>query len=175
MRTCTLCKLSKEETTEFFYTRGISSKRKDGTIPFHPQCKVCTKARVKAQTDAIRHTKEFKEKIRTRNKKNSKVNSAKAKEWKENNPDKTFDTYLRRLYGITLVEYTEMETQQKFKCKICRTSDFSAGRGNRMVVDHCHESGEVRGLLCHGCNVGLGSFRDDPRILKKAIKYLYGN
>ena len=173
-RICTACKIEKEETTVNFYKRGKSSIRKDGTIPFHPECKTCAKERVKAISAAKYKCPEEKAKKQAYRKKHSKKLVAQAKAWKEDNPDKALDSYLKRRYGITLVDYTTIEAEQKFKCKICRTSDFSEGRGSRMVVDHCHKTGEVRGLLCHSCNVGLGNFKDDPRVLKKAIKYLYG-
>lgn len=42
----------------------------------------------------------------------------------------------------------------------------------KLVVDHCHEKGIVRGLLCNGCNVGLGAFRDSPHILKRAAEFI---
>jgi len=42
----------------------------------------------------------------------------------------------------------------------------------RLAVDHDHKNGEVRGLLCHRCNVGLGNFQDNPELLLKAYKYL---
>jgi hypothetical protein len=41
-----------------------------------------------------------------------------------------------------------------------------------VAVDHCHKSGQIRGLLCNACNKGLGLFKDSPIILEKAIKYL---
>jgi len=173
-RICTACKIEKEETTDNFYKRGKNDRRRDGTIPFHPECKICARARTKKLSKEKYKCPEEKAKKQAYRKENSKRITAQAKAWKEDNPDKAFDSYLRRTYDITLVDYTTLETEQKFKCKICRTSDFSEGRGSRMVVDHCHKTSEVRGLLCHSCNVGLGNFRDDPRLLKKAIKYLYG-
>lgn len=41
-----------------------------------------------------------------------------------------------------------------------------------LVVDHCHKSKQIRGLVCHRCNVGLGYFRDDPELLRAAAAYL---
>lgn len=50
-------------------------------------------------------------------------------------------------------------------CSIC-------GSEERLVVDHCHNSGEVRGMLCNHCNRGLGHFRDNPETMLNAIAYL---
>jgi len=71
-----------------------------------------------------------------------------------------------------------MWVEQEGKCKICGTSDYgkSSGKFGRecgvFCVDHCHETGNVRGLLCQDCNRGLGCFSDDVTALQRAIDYL---
>jgi hypothetical protein len=82
------------------------------------------------------------------------------------------EQHLRSNYNMTFECYNKMFKNQKGKCAICKTSDSSAGRGDRFYIDHCHETGKVRGLLCHYCNASLGGFRDDIKILKTAIRYL---
>jgi hypothetical protein len=68
---------------------------------------------------------------------------------------------------------------QKGTCAICRkpevVMDKKVGRLRNLAVDHCHGKGHVRGLLCQGCNQGLGNFKDSPEILLAAIKYLEDN
>jgi len=88
------------------------------------------------------------------------------------NPEQTRCAKLRRNYGITLAEYDEMLEAQGGRCKIeaCRT-DVPGGHG-RFHVDHNHETGKIRGLLCHRCNIGLGHFRDSPHLLQSARDYL---
>jgi hypothetical protein len=76
---------------------------------------------------------------------------------------------LKHRYGITLVDYNEMLVKQDSRCKICNTE--SSG----LVVDHCHTSGAVRGLLCGNCNKGLGLFKDSPERMVKAAKYINEN
>lgn len=85
---------------------------------------------------------------------------------------KNFD--LIKLYGITLDQFNQIKQEQGNRCKICNT-DEPKGRHNCFHVDHCHSTGKVRGLLCNKCNVGLGSFKDDPEILKIAAEYLIKN
>ena len=72
-------------------------------------------------------------------------------------------------YGVTKEFLLELYEKQNGKCKICDTEPTTQ-RG--LHVDHCHTTGIVRGLLCHGCNVALGSMKDDPEILLKAVEYL---
>jgi len=79
--------------------------------------------------------------------------------------------YIKYKYGMTANEYNTLLVRQGGKCAICGYSDMS----NRRVfphIDHCHDSGEIRGLLCGKCNWGLGSFRDNPQLLLNAIDYL---
>lgn len=66
-----------------------------------------------------------------------------------------------------------MLIQQDYSCKICQTKDHG-GRG-RFHVDHCHEEGHVRGLLCAMCNLMLGKAKDNILILLSAVSYLERN
>jgi hypothetical protein len=77
------------------------------------------------------------------------------------------EAYLRRTYGIDLSDYEDMFIKQDGRCCICRTR----GEG-KLVVDHNHETGKVRGLLCGGCNTGIGLLGEDPAILAAAIVYV---
>jgi hypothetical protein len=72
-------------------------------------------------------------------------------------------------YGVTKDFLISLYEDQEGKCKICGNKPTTQ-RG--LHVDHCHKSGVVRGLLCHGCNTGLGNMKEDPEILLKAIAYL---
>ncbi len=72
-------------------------------------------------------------------------------------------------YGIEKADYDSFLGKQHNSCAICK-EEFSEDRKPR--IDHDHVTGEVRGLLCHNCNTGLGHFKDDINFLKATIKYL---
>lgn len=77
---------------------------------------------------------------------------------------------LKYKYGISMERYNEMFEEQNGLCKIC---DYKFGqKPSDCYVDHDHKTKEVRGLLCQHCNTGLGSFKDNPQSLAKAIDYL---
>ena len=77
-------------------------------------------------------------------------------------------SHLKRTYGITEDYYVAMEKAQEYRCAICETEY----EDKNLHVDHCHESGQVRGLLCLCCNALLGHARDNPVLLDNAINYL---
>jgi hypothetical protein len=70
-------------------------------------------------------------------------------------------------YGLTETDYDSMLRRQNGVCAICRQSPKW-----RLVIDHCHTTGRVRGLLCGGCNTGIGQLRDDPVLVRAAASYL---
>lgn len=74
-------------------------------------------------------------------------------------------------YGLTLEEYEAMLERQGGGCAICGTTEVR-GFGTRQAVDHCHDSGLVRGILCGNCNRGIGAFKHDPDRLAAAVDYL---
>lgn len=73
---------------------------------------------------------------------------------------------LRSVYSMTLKEYNTLKRNQDGKCAICRTEV------DRLEVDHCHTTGQVRGLLCGPCNRGIGMLQDSVEVLKSAARYL---
>lgn len=74
-----------------------------------------------------------------------------------------------RQYCITPEDYNRMRLAQGFCCAACGLRESES---DNLVVDHCHTSGNVRGLLHRTCNSALGLFRDDAILLRKAAEYL---
>ncbi len=77
---------------------------------------------------------------------------------------------LKQKFGIGLNDYELMHQSQGGKCKLCEREESTKQR--RLAVDHCHATLKVRALLCHHCNTGLGNFKDNIELLRKAIRYL---
>jgi hypothetical protein len=100
----------------------------------------------------------------------------KKKEYRELNKEKlkihNRRWHLKYLYGITLEAYDEMLEKQKNSCAICREIT-----NEPLYIDHCHNSGKIRGLLCNKCNLGVGHFKDNPELMIRASQYIleYGN
>lgn len=84
---------------------------------------------------------------------------------------------LKKAYGITLEQYEELLSKQKGKCSICGIDNNGKYRNKprAFAVDHCHNTGKVRGLLCSDCNTGIGLLKDNVNYLELAIKYLNKN
>jgi len=80
---------------------------------------------------------------------------------------------LGRRFRLTEEDYTNMLAAQSGKCAICGTTE--PGTAGVFAIDHDHKTGQVRGLLCRSCNVGIGNLKDAPRLLRAAIQYLEEN
>lgn len=112
------------------------------------------------------------------------LNRQKSNDWRKKNParwkaialrarkknGKQVTRYRRwKKYGLTEEAFELLFTFQRGCCAICST-EF--GESRTIKVDHCHGSKRVRGLLCSGCNSGLGHFKDNEEVLMNAINYL---
>lgn len=141
-------------------TFGVKQGTADGLQPW---CKPCTNERMKGYDRASQERDPEKYRERKR---------AELARFKEKHPElhraHTRKNNLRK-YGLTPEAFDEMLESQEGKCAICK-EQLLPGRGQH--VDHNHETGAIRGILCNGCNIGLGHFRDDPELLRFAATYL---
>lgn len=143
MKTCTKCQESKKMSD--FYS---DKSKKDGKNSFCKQCQTL---------------KNYKW-----SKKNNDYNAKYAKDWRSTRKISEKDKKLKSRYGITMNEFEELNKKQNKVCAICG----GINRDRTLAVDHCHDTGNVRGLLCSRCNIGLGLFKDNQKLLAKAIDYL---
>ena len=94
--------------------------------------------------------------------------------WREANKEE-LDRYrkdwsLKKTYGLTIEQYNDMFENQEGCCDICGKHQSEESRA--LSVDHCHDTGAIRGLLCNNCNSGIGKFSDNIEVLEKALNYL---
>ena len=158
---CTKCGLEKP-LSEFYAMRGMRDGHRN-------DCIECTKA-AKRERQA-RNPQPYRDRAKQWARENPKRRAAYQAEYR-NRPERKRamrDAYYRRTYGISADEVDEMLDAQHGRCAICRDKPE---RLASMHIDHDHEQGHLRGLLCLSCNQGLGQFRDDPTLLLRAIVYL---
>jgi hypothetical protein len=104
--------------------------------------------------------------------KNKKMLQAKSREYAKTHRSQRKETqrrlHLKKTYNLTLEQVDEILIKQNHRCAICENSL----RESRRCIDHDHKTGEVRGILCNPCNIGLANFRDNVHSLLNAIAYI---
>jgi hypothetical protein len=163
------------------------------------RCRECVRAKNRASYLASKEkrnaaSREYytanRERIRQQNRERQVVNRekyrAKAQEanrrWKGEHRDEVrtreaYRAWVSRLkrHGLTPEDYERILKDQGGVCALCGTDDPGRAGGSdsrTFAMDHCHETGQFRALLCHHCNRGLGYFRDRPDVLVKAAAYV---
>lgn len=152
MKICTRC--SEQKSLEEF---GRAKGYKDG---IRSECKKCYKARVSEWR------KKNPEKWQSQWNRNNKARKERGYNWHLNNRERARSKHLKRAYGLTLEDYERMYQEQSGKCAACQESHET------LDVDHCHETGRVRALLCNRCNRALGMANDNPELIKKLLVYI---
>lgn len=156
-RVCTRCHQWKA-ASEFFYEYRRKMLR--------PQCKGCTAPHVaKARETEIEHFRAMERNSKARRK---TFNADTIRQ-------QAFQARLKRR-AISEADYNEMLVLQGDRCAICRKRMVhfatNENRPRMACIDHDHETGEVRGIICNRCNVALGGFRDSAVLLRAAVRYL---
>lgn len=154
MKTCSKCRIKQE--MRFFVT---DNRQKD---KLSRSCKKCRSAWFKNWRNTSPIAK-LSEQRRTRKYQSSEKGRRQLKHYD-----------LKKNYGFSIAGYEALLLKQDNACAICAKS-ADKSRFGVLAVDHDHISGEIRGLLCNLCNVGLGHFQDNSALLDKASSYLLQN
>ena len=97
------------------------------------------------------------------------------KELRKLNPERsrasTRKSEYKRQYNLKIEDYDKLLIQQNFCCIICKSLEPGKGK-SRFSIDHNHETGKVRGLLCMACNQVIGRFKEDAKRFRRAAEYL---
>lgn len=148
---CSKCKKRLLATKEFFYK---AKSRKDG---LNSWCKKCmnTKSRIYRKNNPKRY-------------------NAMNRAYRKNNLEKCKVAYRKWTYGVTNEQYVRLLEQQKGVCAICGEPEtrIQNNRVQNLSIDHDHNTGEVRGLLCSVCNLKLGQFEALQSFAPRALVYL---
>lgn len=138
---CNDCKLTKSFSEFYEKNSRLSLYGSDSPSSYSHTCKTCTKA-----------TREL-----------YVINNSEKARLADKN------AYLKRKYGIDLAYYNQMFINQNGCCATCETHQSELNR--TLCVDHNHETGEVRGLLCMSCNRAFGLLKENVNTLKNLITY----
>ncbi len=163
----------------------------DKTLPagYRIRCKECTH-NIRANSYHLNREKNIKDAAVWKSKNRARINEM-VKIDRKNNPEKyarwAKDHYTRNREAVSLSEslrkmkidkdfYAKMLAEQDNKCAICNMPETRMARDGvnktRLCIDHDHDTGAVRQLLCHDCNTGIGKFKDTPELVLKAADYL---
>ena len=146
MKVCSICNLRKE--LDKFNARLSSKDGREG------------------------HCKECRHKKRLGNPKHRETCLKSSRKYDIKRKGKRWGYHLSKTYGLSEDNYYTMLEEQEYNCCICELPIDKEMHYGKFVVDHCHNTGKVRGLLCNKCNLMLGNARDDIRILERGIEYL---
>lgn len=144
-KTCRRC-----ETTKLVSEFHKDGRSRDGLCSY---CKACNRAKAKAWTAA--------------NPEKTRAQARKRQELGLNRAQIRF-----RKYGIGATEYAALLAAQDGVCAICGRTASGRKDSTELCVDHCHTSNQIRGLLCHSCNRGIGLLQDSAEVLERAADYL---
>lgn len=152
------------------------------TITFEKICSICNESKSSLEFSGKR-CRSCRTNIARERLNNDPVRLEKRREavrkWHAEHPEESFARYRKSLlkseYGLYQEQYDSMLKLQDNVCAICKKPEswtYKTGKVASLSVDHDHETGKVRGLLCRDCNQSIGKFNDDASLLYSAYQYL---
>ena len=156
LKVCRKCRKEKPANEQHFYKH---SKRKDGSFMLVNMCVPCYGLDSKERRNV--DIEESRRKAREYQKRTRHMQSIYSRRSK-----------LKSKYGLSIEEVENIIKKQNGRCPICNRKARSKNNFTTLSVDHDHNTGKVRGLICNRCNVCMGLVKDDPVLLRKAADYL---
>lgn|SRR3990167_5831592 len=142
------------------YNKEYQAKHKIYSKEYHRQYQIVNRDKIMA----YRRTSEYKAKRRVQD----NAHYARTKE-------RHRELWASKKYGITIEDYRKLSL--KDSCDICGQKEIAVDRNKntkRLAIDHNHETGKVRGMLCQRCNQAIGLLREDIELIEKVKSYLNG-
>ncbi|WP_433351708.1 endonuclease VII domain-containing protein [Microtetraspora malaysiensis] len=168
-RTCIDCKVIKPAAE--FSKKG---KGKWGQQKYQSYCKPCENERKRARPLTRDQEERQKEYRREWGRQNREKRTQQMAARRAANPERyswqSYKNHLWKKYRLSWDEYEQIFVKQGGRCAIC--DQFLSDPRKRPAIDHDHETGVIRGLLCDPCNKGLGHFRDRLDVMRRAVTYL---
>ena len=158
-RKCTDC--SNTKPVSDFHGKGVSSK---GVKKYQSYCRSCANKRRRVRESKDLFLKEKRQKYA------QKSNKQRTKESRKLEHD--YFKEVKTLYGITKEQYLTLLKDQHNSCAICFIDFTNWSSKRRPHIDHDHETGVIRGILCGPCNMGIGQLKDSVDLLESAVRYL---
>ncbi len=157
---CTRCKEVKPLSAYYPVGNGIKGVR--------PRCKECMRILERAKYDSDEEFRIAKLSSQAERHRNDPVFRAahrhSMRRW-----------HLKNAYGLSMEDFALLVQRQNGGCAICGSKPIPDTPKTRLVVDHCHRTGKIRGILCDLCNTAIGKLQDDPHLLRAAADYLMDN
>lgn len=154
MKKCNVCKEIK--SLDYFYIQRIN--KKTGTITYQYFCKQCN---AKKSSDHYKKTFHGNDAEKWKEKRKNRRQTKQSKDW--------YVRYrLQTRFGLTVEEFNEKKKEQNNKCYLCNRKNSK----KELCIDHNHNTGKIRKLLCHRCNTTLGLVDENITLLKNMIIYL---
>lgn len=123
------------------------------------QCNKCSK---------IKETKDFSKRSRAKDGLYHQCKECKNLLKRQDHQNNPHNLWARKQIGLTKEIYTQLLNKYNNKCAICEKAPIKKA----LAVDHCHETGKIRGLLCDNCNRAIGYLKDDHNLINKAASYV---
>jgi len=132
--------------------------------------KRCSTCKVEKDTSLYYKDSRAKDKLQTRCK---DCHNEANQRWKDNNKESYQQVkrkaHVKSKYGVSLEWIDEQLEMNNHECPLCNTKII---KGKNLAVDHCHDTGDARAVICRTCNSAMGHLKDSPELLEKAMEYL---
>jgi len=162
---CTKC-LTVKPLTEYYARKEAPSKKMSACRSCRVKTTLAWRSSERGRQSSVKAAAEWR-------RKNREASRAASRKWAAENLENRRNYRFLKDYGVSRSEVADYLLSVGGRCEICQHEIHLGGRSKwRACVDHCHETGDVRGVLCSNCNSAIGLFANNPDLLISGSRYL---